>query len=77
VENALEEVLDEVEDQWYVTIVKNWDIMQGNVHFHQQLVCILVHQIMTQKNVRTTSKDLGKEEPEQPKCLVDFSQRKG
>jgi hypothetical protein len=43
VEDEQEEVLDEVEDHWCVTIVKNRDIMQGNVHFQQQLVCIVVH----------------------------------
>jgi hypothetical protein len=41
VEDEREEVLDEVEDQWYVIIVNNQDIMQGNVHFHQQHVCIV------------------------------------
>ena len=51
VEEKQEEALEEVEDQWYVTIVNNWDIMQENVHFHQRLVCIVTHQIMTQKNV--------------------------
>jgi hypothetical protein len=52
VEDELEEVLDEVEDQWYVTIVNNQDIMQENVHFHQQLVCIVAHRTMIQRNVR-------------------------
>jgi hypothetical protein len=51
VEDEQEEVSDEVEDQWCVTIVNNWDITQGNVHFHQQLVCIVVHRTMIQKNV--------------------------
>jgi hypothetical protein len=51
VEDEQEEVLEEVEDQWYVTTFKNWDIMQENVHFHQRLVCIVVHRIMTWKNV--------------------------
>jgi hypothetical protein len=35
VEDEQEEALEEVEDQWYVTIVNNQDIMQENVHFHQ------------------------------------------
>jgi hypothetical protein len=51
VEDEPEEVSDEVEDQWYVTIVNNQDIMQENVHFHQQLVCIVVHRTMIQRNV--------------------------
>jgi hypothetical protein len=51
VEDEREEVLDEVEDQWYVIIVNNPDIMQGNVHFHQQHVCIVAHRTMIQKNV--------------------------
>jgi hypothetical protein len=51
VEDEQEEVSDEVEDQWCVTIVNNQDIMQENVHFHQQLVCIVAHQTMIQKNV--------------------------
>jgi hypothetical protein len=46
-----EEALEEIEDQWYVTIVNNHDTMQENVHFHQQPVCIVAHQIMTRKNV--------------------------
>ena len=32
VEDKQEEDLEEVEDQWYVTIINNRDIMQGNVH---------------------------------------------
>jgi hypothetical protein len=51
VEDEREKVLEEVKDQWYVKIVKNWDITQGNVHFHQQLVCIVMHQTMIRKNV--------------------------
>ena len=51
-EEEREEALEEVEDQWYLKIVKNRDIMQGNAHFHQQLVCIFPHQITTQKNVQ-------------------------
>jgi hypothetical protein len=50
-EDEPEEVSDEVEDQSHVTIVNNQDIMQGNVHFHQQLVCIVAHQTMIQRNV--------------------------
>jgi hypothetical protein len=46
-----EEVDQEVEDKWYVTIISNQDIMQENVYFHQQLVCIVAHRIMTWKNV--------------------------
>jgi hypothetical protein len=34
VEDEKEEISNEVKDQWYVTIVRNQDIMQGNVHFH-------------------------------------------
>jgi hypothetical protein len=52
VEDDQEEVSYEVEDQWCVTIVNNRDIMQGNVHFHQQLVCIVAHQTTIQNNVR-------------------------
>jgi hypothetical protein len=52
VEDEKEEVSDEVEYQWCVTIVNNQDIVQGNVHFHQQLVCIFMHRTMIQKNVR-------------------------
>jgi hypothetical protein len=51
VEDEQEEVSDEVEDQWCVTIVNNWDITQGNVHFHQQIVCIFMHQTTIHKNV--------------------------
>jgi hypothetical protein len=50
-EDEPNEVEDEVEDQSHVTIVNNQYIMQGNVCFHQRLVCIVAHQIMTQKNV--------------------------
>jgi hypothetical protein len=46
VEDKPEEVSDEVEYQWYVTTFKNWEIMQGNVHFHQKLVCIFMHHSM-------------------------------
>jgi hypothetical protein len=35
VEEEKEEALEEVEDQWYATIVNNQDTMQENVHFHQ------------------------------------------
>ena len=52
VEEEQEEALEEVEDQWYVTIVNNWDTMQGNAHFHQQLVCIVMHQTTRQRNVQ-------------------------
>jgi hypothetical protein len=51
-EDEPEEVSDEVEDQSHVTIVNNQDIMHGNVHFHQRLVCIVVHRTMIQRNVR-------------------------
>jgi hypothetical protein len=51
-EDEPEEVSDEVEDQSHVTIVSNQDIMHGNVHFHQQLVCIVTHQTTIQRNVR-------------------------
>jgi hypothetical protein len=51
-EDKPEEVLDEVEDQSHVTIVSNRDIMQGNARFHQQLVCIVTHQTMIQRNVQ-------------------------
>jgi hypothetical protein len=47
VEEEKEEALEEVEDQWYVTIVNNQDIMQENAHFHQCLVCIVMYRIMT------------------------------
>ena len=50
-EEEEEEALEEAEDQWYDTIVNNKDTMQENSHFHQRHVCIVVHQIMTQKNV--------------------------
>jgi hypothetical protein len=50
VEDEQDEVLDEVEDEWYVTIVNNRDIMQGNFHFHQQPVFIGTHQTMIRKN---------------------------
>jgi hypothetical protein len=52
VEDEKEEVSDKVEDQWHVTIVNNRDIMRENVHFHQQLVCIVAHQTTIQKNAR-------------------------
>jgi hypothetical protein len=51
-EDEPEEVSDEVEDQSHVTIVSNHDIMQGNALFHQQLVCIVAHRTMIQRNVR-------------------------
>jgi hypothetical protein len=50
VEDEQEEALQEVEDQWYVTTVNNQDTMKENVHFQRRLVCIVAHQIMTQKN---------------------------
>jgi hypothetical protein len=52
VEEEKEEDLEEAEDQWYATIFNYQDTMQENVHFHQRPVCIFVHQIMTQNNVR-------------------------
>jgi hypothetical protein len=51
VEEEEEEALEEAEDQWYATTVNNQDTMQENVHFHLRHVCIVVHQIMTQKTV--------------------------
>jgi hypothetical protein len=51
-EDEPEEVSDMVEDQSHVTIVSNQDIMHENVHFHQQLVCIVVHRTTIQRNVR-------------------------
>jgi hypothetical protein len=39
-----DEVSDAIEDQSHVTIVNNYDIKHVNVHFHQQLVCIITHQ---------------------------------
>ena len=50
-EEEQEEDLEEAEDQWYAAIVNNQDTMQKNVHFHLRHVCIVAHQIMTQKNV--------------------------
>ena len=51
-EDEPKEGSNEVYDQWYVKIVNNQDIMQENVHFHQQHVCIVTHWTMIQKNVR-------------------------
>jgi hypothetical protein len=44
--------LEEAKDRWYAIIVNNHDTMQENVHFHLRHVCIVVHQIMTQKIVQ-------------------------
>jgi hypothetical protein len=52
VEDEEEEALEEAEDRWYVTNVNNQDTMKENVHFHLRHVCIVAHQIMTQKTVR-------------------------
>jgi hypothetical protein len=51
VEDDQYEDLEEVEDQWYVTIVNNQDTMQENFHFHQQLACIVEYGTMIWKNV--------------------------
>jgi hypothetical protein len=50
VEEEEEEALEETEDQWYATNFNNQDTMQENFHFHLQHLCIVAHQIMTQKN---------------------------
>ena len=50
VEDEKEEVSGEVEDKWYVTIVNNQDIMQGNAPFHPQHVCVVMHRTMIKKN---------------------------
>jgi pyruvate/oxaloacetate carboxyltransferase len=52
VEDEVEEALEEAEDRWYAITVNNQDTMQENVHFHLRHVCIVAHQIMTQKIVR-------------------------
>jgi hypothetical protein len=51
-EDELKEVLDGVEDQSHVTIISNQNVMHENVHFHQPLVCIVVHRTMIQRNVQ-------------------------
>jgi hypothetical protein len=51
-EDEPEEASDVAEDQSRVTIVSNWDIMQGNAHCRQQLVCTVVHRITRQRNAR-------------------------
>jgi hypothetical protein len=50
-EDESEKVSDAVEDQSHVTIFSIWDIMHGNVHFHQQLVCISMHWTTIQRKV--------------------------
>jgi hypothetical protein len=52
VEDEVEEASEETEDRWYAIIVNKHETMQENVHFHLQHVCIVAHQIMTQKIVR-------------------------
>jgi hypothetical protein len=51
-EDEPEEVSDEVEDPSHVTIVNSQDIMHENAHYHQQLVCIVAHRTMIQRNVQ-------------------------
>jgi hypothetical protein len=51
-EDEPEEVSYVVEDQSHVTNVSNREIMHGNAHFHQQLVCIVTHRTTIQRNVR-------------------------
>jgi hypothetical protein len=50
-EDEPEEVSEMIEDQSQVTIVSNQDIMHRNIHFHQQLVCIVMHRATIQRNV--------------------------
>ena len=54
-----EEVLDEVEDQWYATIVNNQNIMKENICFHQKLACIdqtMIHKTLQHSWERSQEK---------------------
>jgi hypothetical protein len=76
-EAELDEALEEVEDQWYVTNFNNQDIMQGNVHFHQQLGCIVAHRITTRKNVLHYSGRSRKRGTKTTRMFSGFSPKQG
>jgi CTP:phosphocholine cytidylyltransferase-like protein len=52
VEDRVEEDLDEAKIQLCSTAANNRYIMKGSVHFHQQHVCTIMQQTMTQKIVQ-------------------------
>jgi hypothetical protein len=69
--------LEEAEDYWYATTVNNQDTIKENAHFLPWHVCIVAHQIMTQKNVLHYWGRSKKREIRKIKMFSGFRQKQG